>query len=87
MRKRLILLSILFTSLPVLLAIYRVNEYYEYLNIENMKLEKVKDKINDVDEEIKTKNKEIEDIKVSHDEELKLLELWERRLENLEKEL
>ena len=50
MRKRLVLLSILFTSLPVLLAIYRVNEYYEYLNIENMKLEKVKDKITDVDE-------------------------------------
>ena len=85
MKKRIILITILFSFIPILIRGYKAFEYYDYQSIRYEKYINIQDNIEKTDAEIIEKNTIKEQIKISNEEKIKLLELWKKRLEKIKK--
>ena len=85
MKKKIILITILFCFIPVLIMGYKALEYYDYQSIRYEKQIKIKKDIEKLDAEIVEKNTIKEQMKISNEEKIEMLELWKKRLEKIKK--
>ena len=85
MKKKIILITILFCFIPVLIMGYKALEYYDYQSIRYEKQIKIKKDIEKLDAEIVEKNTIKEQMKISNGEKIEMLELWKKRLEKIKK--
>ena len=83
MWRKFILLSILFSCMPVLVALYEINEYYNYNDFKNKKILKIKKENDDLEQKVTDEEKKIENVKAEQAEKVEILEVWQRRLEKL----
>ena len=85
MKKKIILITILFCFIPVLIMGYKALEYYDYQSIRYEKQIKIKKDIEKIDAEIVEKNTIKEQMKISNEDKIEMLELWKKRLEKIKK--
>ena len=85
MKKKIILITVLFCFIPVLIMGYKALEYYDYQSIRYEKQIKIKKDIEKLDAEIVEKNTIKEQMKISNEEKIEMLELWKKRLEKIKK--
>ena len=86
--KSFIILAVLviITVISVSICILKVYEYYsdKNNNYTEESLKEIEEEITQVDEEINKKEKEIEEIKESKKEEVELIELWQKRVKEIQ---
>ncbi len=85
MKKKIILITVLFCFIPVLIMGYKALEYYDYQSIRYEKQIKIKKDIEKIDAEIVEKNTIKGQMKISNEEKIEMLELWKKRLEKIKK--
>ena len=85
MKKKIILITVLFCFIPVLIMGYKALEYYDYQSIRYEKQIKIKKDIEKLDAEIVEKNTIKEQMKISNEDKIEMLELWKKRLEKIKK--
>ena len=83
MRKKLILITILLACIPVLIVIYRVNDYYSYKYYNEKRIWMNSHDIKDIDVSINNKEKDIEQEKNDNNMKIDILKLWKKRLEKI----
>ena len=83
MRKKIILITILLACIPVLIVIYRVNDYYNYKYYNEKRIWMNSHDIKDIDISINNKEKDIEQEKNDNNIKFELLKLWKKRLEKI----
>ena len=83
MRKQIILITILLACIPVLIVIYRVNDYYSYKYYNEKRIWMNSHDIKDIDVSINNKEKDIEQEKNDNNMKIDILKLWKKRLEKI----
>ena len=83
MRKKIILITILLAFIPILIVIYRVNDYYSYKYYNEKRIWMNSHDIKDIDISINNKEKDIEQEKNDNNIKFELLKLWKKRLEKI----
>lgn len=83
MRKKIILITILLACIPVLIVIYRVNDYYSYKYYNEKRIWMNSHDIKDIDVSINNKEKDIEQEKNDNNMKIEILKLWKKRLEKI----
>ncbi len=83
MRKKIILITILLACIPVLIVIYRVNDYYSYKYYNEKRIWMNSHDIKDIDVSINNKEKDIEQEKNDNNMKIDILKLWKKRLEKI----
>lgn len=83
MRKKIILITILLACIPVLIVIYRVNDYYNYKYYNEKRIWMNSHDIKDIDISINNKEKDIEQEKNDNNIKIEILKLWKKRLEKI----
>lgn len=83
MRKKILLITILLACIPVLIVIYRVNDYYSYKYYNKKRIWMNSHDIKDIDVSINNKEKDIEQEKNDNNMKIEILKLWKKRLEKI----
>ena len=83
MRKKIILITILLAFIPVLIVIYRINDYYNYKYYNEKRIWMNSHDIKDIDISINNKEKDIEQEKNDNNIKIEILKLWKKRLEKI----
>ena len=78
MRKKIILITILLAFIPVLIVIYRVNDYYNYKYYNEKRIWMNSHDIKDIDISINNKEKDIEQEKNDNNIKIEILKLWKK---------
>ena len=83
MRKKILLITVLLACIPVLIVIYRVNDYYSYKYYNEKRIWMNSHDIKDIDVSINNKEKDIEQEKNDNNMKIEILKLWKKRLEKI----
>ena len=83
MRKKILLITVLLACIPVLIVIYRVNDYYSYKYYNEKRIWMNSHDIKDIDVSINNKEKDIEQEKNDNNMKIDILKLWKKRLEKI----
>ena len=83
MRKKILLITVLLACIPVLIVIYRVNDYYSYKYYNEKRIWMNSHDIKDIDISINNKEKDIEQEKNDNNMKIEILKLWKKRLEKI----
>ena len=83
MRKKIILITILLAFIPILIVIYRINDYYSYKYYNEKRIWMNSHDIKDIDISINNKEKDIEQEKNDNNIKIEILKLWKKRLEKI----
>ena len=83
MRKRIILMTVLFACIPLLLMGYKAYQYYDYQGNSYDKNMKFQDDMEKINADLMERNNDLEQMKYSNDEKIGILELWKKRLEKI----
>ena len=83
MKKRIILITILLGLIPALIASYKMIDYYRYEGTSYERNIKIQANMNNIDTELEEKENVMEQVKISNEEKIGILELWKKRLEKI----
>ena len=87
MYKRIISLSVILTMIPLSICLYSIFNYYVYLGKYDRKVKELDKSINKTKLEINNIEDEEDNIKKANAEKSRILEIWEKRREDLKKDL
>ena len=87
MFKKIIIFTVLFVGIPLFLSIWKVYQYYHYQQVYHIEVRNIKNNIKESNEKIEDLEKECDVLKRVHENDIRTLELWKKRLEKLEKNI
>ncbi len=87
MIRKAVSIFILLSMIPIIMVVYKGYDYYHYRDFVKSKEIEIHKKLEYINKEIEDKKEEKKHIEVSDSEEIGVLELWKKRIEDLKENL